>query len=125
MYDEYGNQLKTGEKDFLNEATYTGAIYDEESDLYFLNARFYDSNTEQFISRDTYLGDGYSPWTQNLCSYTDGNPVNYVDPTGYIALAIIALIAGAVIVNTLYLSILLKYSKKRNIISLIIMCLSI
>ena len=97
VYDEYGNQIKTGEKDFLNEATYTGAIYDEESDLYFLNARYYDSNTGQFISRDTYLGDAYSPWTQNLYSYTGGNPVNYTDPTGHIALAVIALIAGAII----------------------------
>ena len=83
VYDEYGNQIKTGEKDFLNEATYTGAIYDEESDLYFLNARYYDSNTGQFISKDTYLGDAYSPWTQNLYSYTGGNPVNYTDPTGH------------------------------------------
>ena len=87
VYDEYGNQIKTGEKDFLNEATYTGAIYDEESDLYFLNARYYDSNTGQFISRDTYLGDAYSPWTQNLYSYTGGNPVNYTDPTGHSAIA--------------------------------------
>ena len=95
VYDEYGNQIKTGEKDFLNEATYTGAIYDEESDLYFLNARYYDSNTGQFISRDTYLGDAYSPWTQNLYSYTGGNPVNYIDPTGHIAIT--ATLAAAAI----------------------------
>ena len=40
VYDEFGNQIKTGELDFLNEATYTGAIYDSETELMYMNARY-------------------------------------------------------------------------------------
>ena len=83
VYDEFGNQIKTGDKDFLNEAAYTGAIFDEESGLHYMNARYYNSETGRFISRDSYLGDMYQPWTQHLYSYTGNNPVNYIDPTGH------------------------------------------
>ena len=58
-----------------------------------MNARYYNSETGQFISKDTYLGEAYSPWTQNLYSYTGNNPVNYVDPTGHFAITA-ALVTG-------------------------------
>ena len=83
VYDEYGNQIKTGDEDFINEATYTGSIYDEESELYYMNARYYNANTGQFTSRDTYLGNAYNPQTHNLYSYTGNNPTSFVDPTGH------------------------------------------
>ena len=35
------------------------------------------------MQQDTFKGDIYSPWTQNLYTYTSNNPVNYIDPTGY------------------------------------------
>jgi len=38
----------------------------------------------RFITRDTYGGDIYQPWTQNLYTYCNNNPVNFVDPTGHI-----------------------------------------
>ena len=99
VYDEFGNRVVTGETDFLNETTYTGRIYDEETSLYYMNSRYYDSRTGQFISRDSYRGDEYSPWTQNLYTYTSNNPVNYVDPTGHFgiaALTVASMVASAI-----------------------------
>lgn len=83
VYDEFGNQIKTGELDFLNEATYTGAIYDSETELMYMNARYYDSSSGRFISQDSYKGSLSSPQTQHLYSYTSNNPINFIDPTGH------------------------------------------
>ncbi|MDL2225539.1 RHS repeat-associated core domain-containing protein [Eubacteriales bacterium OttesenSCG-928-M02] len=53
--------------------------------LYYLSARHYDPNTGRFLQQDTYKGDSFNPWTQNLYAYTSNNPVNYVDPTGHVS----------------------------------------
>lgn len=97
IYDEFGNQIQTGDTDFFNETTYTGQIYDSETGLHYMNARYYNADTGQFISRDTYLGNAYVPWTQNLYTYTGNNPINYTDPTGHIPFLIVAAIIGLVI----------------------------
>jgi hypothetical protein len=48
-----------------------------------MGARFYNPTIGRFITRDTYEGDIYQPWTQNLYTYCNNNPVNFVDPTGH------------------------------------------
>ena len=49
--------------------------------MYDLSSRHYDLNTGRFLQQDTVSGEPYSPWTQNLYTYTSNNPVNYIDPT--------------------------------------------
>ena len=46
------------------------------------------------MQQDTFKGDIYSPWTQNLYTYTSNNPVNYIDPTGHF---FFGALAGAII----------------------------
>ena len=83
-YDEYGNAtVENSASLFHNEMSYTGAISDSTTGLSYMNARYYNPATGTFTSQDTYYGSAYSPWTQHLYSYTGGNPVNYVDPTGH------------------------------------------
>lgn len=48
-----------------------------------MGARFYNPAVGRFITRDTYRGNIYQPWTQNLYAYCNNNPVNFVDPTGH------------------------------------------
>ncbi len=36
----------------------------------------------RFTTRDTWEGDQLNPLTLNAWNYTNGNPVNYADPTG-------------------------------------------
>ena len=58
------------------ELKYTGKDLDEDTGLYYFNARWYDASTGRFISEDP-TRDG-----QNWYIYTSNNPMNRIDPTG-------------------------------------------
>ena len=66
-----------------NPFRYRGYYYDEETDLYYLQTRYYDPETGRFISQDdvSYL-DPDSINGLNLYAYCGNNPVNYLDPNG-------------------------------------------
>lgn len=59
-----------------NPYQYSGQYRDSESHLDYLNARYYDSDTMRFTSRDSYD-------LLNLYAYADGNPIMNEDPTGH------------------------------------------
>ena len=92
VYDAFGNE-ETGMKETVssvqNDIKFTGATLDN-SGTYYLGSRHYDPNTGRFLQQDTFKGDIYSPWTQNLYTYTSNNPVNYIDPTGHSMMGILA-----------------------------------
>ena len=81
-YDIYGEPVKRGDKDFYNEITFTGAVYDESTGLFYLSSRYYDPTTGRFISMDSYRGELDDPLSLNLYVYCQGNPVKYVDRDG-------------------------------------------
>jgi RHS repeat-associated protein len=61
-----------------NDRLFTWREYDSEINLYYLRARYYDSNIWRFISRDPIdISDDV-----NLYAYVGNNPVNYVDLEG-------------------------------------------
>lgn len=81
-YDAFGNQIESnGVVD--NPYRYTGYVYDDETGLYYLNARYYDSKIARFISEDIYRGDANDPLSLNLYTYCVNNPIKYWDPTGH------------------------------------------
>jgi RHS repeat-associated protein len=49
-----------------------------ETGFYLTHYRFYDPNTGRWLNRDPIGEDGGI----NLYAYVEGNPVNFVDPTG-------------------------------------------
>ncbi|MBM3283096.1 RHS repeat-associated core domain-containing protein, partial [Candidatus Gottesmanbacteria bacterium] len=55
---------------------YTDQIKDPETDLYYYNARYYDSRIGLFISADTAQG-------ANRYAYANNNPVMFIDPSGH------------------------------------------
>ena len=83
IYDDYGQTEATGEIGFYNEICYTGGIYDKSTELYYLNARYYNPEDGRFITQDTERGDIKDPSTLHLYLYCASNPINYVDPSGH------------------------------------------
>ncbi len=81
-YESYG--FNNGNSDIMR-FSFTGAPYFSEVGLYQMGARYYNPDIGRFITRDSYRGDIYRPWTRNLYTYCNNNPVNYVDPTGHSA----------------------------------------
>ena len=81
-YDAFGNILsQTGTAD--NSILYSGYQYDQETGLYYLNARMYDPVIARFLQEDTYRGDPNDPLSLNLYAYCANNPLIYSDPTGH------------------------------------------
>jgi len=79
-YWPYGapyNQQPQGDSPLV-ERLYTSQIYDQGSDLYFYNARYYNPELGTFISADQVQGP-------NRYAYVSDNPVNITDSSGNIA----------------------------------------
>ena len=96
-YDIYGEPIRRGDKDFYNEITFTGAVYDESTGLFHLSSRYYDPTTGRFISMDSYRGELDDPMSLNLYAYCQGNPISYTDTDGDMPHILVgALIGGGV-----------------------------
>ena len=66
-----------------NPFTYSGEVYDPETKLYYLRARYYDPSVGRFITEDTYKGQVDNPLSLNRYTYTHNNPIRNIDPTGH------------------------------------------
>ena len=62
---------------------YTGEWWDSYIKLLYLRARWLMPESVTFLSKDVWEGDNLRPRTFNGWSYVEGNPVNWIDPTGY------------------------------------------
>ncbi len=83
----------------LNPIRYRGYYYDKETKLYHLGARYYSPEWRRFISPDdTAYIDPESVNGLNLYCYCNNDPINFVDPSGHLAIGAIlltALVVGA------------------------------
>ena len=82
-YDAFGNiTTQTGTAN--NNIKYAGYQHDQESNLYYLNSRFYDASIARFLQEDTYRGSQTDPLSLNLYAYCYNEPLKYYDPSGNI-----------------------------------------
>ena len=105
QYDSWGKLLScedTSENDivsFINPYTYRGYYYDSDTQLYYLNSRYYSPEWGRFINADDTslleLTTG-NIHGANLFAYCNNDPVNNTDPSGYWARTVIACVSGAV-----------------------------
>ena len=81
-YSAFGEEKET-EETAENSLRYGGEFYDAELELYYQRARYYEPSTGRFLSEDTYTGAADNPATFNLYAFCNGDPVNYIDPSGH------------------------------------------
>lgn len=80
-YDVWGNQTRH-EGAENTPIRHTGHYFDEESGLYYVAARYYDTSLGAFISEDPVQGIPERPITFNPYVAFNANPTGYVDPDG-------------------------------------------
>ena len=101
FYDAFGNQILTeGNEEIakLNPFRYRGYYFDEETQLFYCNSRYYSPELCSWISPDSieYL-DPESINGLNLYCYCYNNPISYADPSGCLPQWAMWLIGGVVI----------------------------
>jgi len=85
-YDAWGvvrvNNLTEDKIGDINPYRYRGYYYDTETNLYYLNSRYYNPVLGRFISADSILGANGDILEYNLYIYCSNNPIVYSDPSG-------------------------------------------
>ena len=109
VYDAYGKCYITkniNDIANINPIRYRSYYYDKETELYYLNNRYYDPDTMRFISMDgiEYL-DYKTLGGLNLFTYCNNNPVMYSDGDGHMPEWLKWVIGGALIVGAVVLTI--------------------
>lgn len=79
--DAWGNPTATA-GDSANIFGFTGYPLDDETGLYYANARYYDSELGAFLSEDPAEGDPTNPVTLHPYLYGNGNPLIHLDRDG-------------------------------------------
>jgi RHS repeat-associated protein len=112
-YDAWGNHTVTnvvGNIGDVNPIRYRGYYYDTETNLYYLNSRYYDSEIGRFISQDNIAELQPNQINGlNLWAYCGNNPVMNIDPSGrgfwdglkkIVAAVIVVVVVTALVVVT-------------------------
>ena len=94
-YDAWGNLLSYTGVWYLaeyNSLRYRGYVYDNETGLYYLQARYYDPKVGRFINADNehYIGSSGTVLGCNLYSYCENGVVIKADPNGNDAIVLIS-----------------------------------
>ena len=111
-YDAWGNcTINSTTTNYVvahaNPIRYRGYYYDEDTNLYYLNARYYSPEFRRFISPDdtSYLNPENVNGL-NLYCYCNNDPVNYADPSGHESKWWAWLIGGVAFVGAVVLTVL-------------------
>jgi len=86
-YDTWGNIISTTDTSpigiaELNPIRYRGYYYDSETELYYLQSRYYDSQIGRFLNADGYVSTGQDILGYNMFVYCGNNSETNTDPTG-------------------------------------------
>ncbi len=109
-YDAWGNVLSAVNHDdpldlaHRNPLRYRGYVYDSETELYYLQSRYYDPEIGRFLNADSYAQTYETVVGSNMFAYCGNNPVKCADDGGEWANIVIGAVVGAAVAGlTTYL----------------------
>lgn len=98
FYDAWGNAriindagypiYDQGHPAYINPIRYRSYYYDNESNLYYLNSRYYSPEMCRFLNADGIVQTGQSLLDKNMFVYCLNNPTTFIDSTGMWAMYI-------------------------------------
>jgi RHS repeat-associated protein len=88
-YEPFGEQRTSP---LSNEAAHTGHIYDDDLDLSYMGARYYDPTIGRFYSDDPVGFMSENSASFNRYAYANNNPYAYTDPNGELPILLIPII---------------------------------
>ena len=81
--DNQGNEITDANHiGIINPFRYRGYYYDSETNLYYLNSRYYSPELCRFLNADSYIKVDNVYLSYNLYIYANNNPINYLDTSG-------------------------------------------
>jgi RHS repeat-associated protein len=86
-YEPYGEQKPDNHADGTNRL-WQGQREEPDSQLTYMNARYYDPELGQFTAADSIVPDPYQPQTLNPYSFALGDPINRWDPSGNMSMRV-------------------------------------
>jgi RHS repeat-associated protein len=84
-YDAFG-MLINGTGNTPVNHLYAGEYFDEDLQMYYNRARYFNQATGRFFTLDSYPGNKTEPLSLHKYVYTNDNPVNGIDPSGKMTL---------------------------------------
>jgi len=87
-YDAYGNALGFNPTTAVTALLYSGEWFQIDIQQQYLRARWYDPATGTFSRLDPFAGNMHDPQSLHKYLYVHGDPVNGIDPTGELVLAV-------------------------------------
>ncbi len=98
-YDAWGNVTICDERpdnvSWYNPLRYRGYVYDWETNLYYLQSRYYSPKWGRFLNADIFVSTGQGVLGNNMYAYCNNSPVCNKDSAGgFLCTAIGALIGG-------------------------------
>ena len=85
-YDAWGKVLSAeGDMAAVNPIRYRGYYYDSETELYYLQSRYYDPVVRRFVNADGIASTGQGFLGYNMFAYCNNCPVEFSDNNGWIA----------------------------------------
>ncbi len=108
-YNAWGNHVSTtgsmaSTLGTHNPLRYRGYAYDNETKLYYLQSRYYNSEVGRFINADAFTATGQGILGNNMFAYCNNNPCSYIDSEGYSPETWQWLASGAMVLGGLILT---------------------